>query len=226
MARKLKLHKKEKESIDDLEVYKKKATKLLKEHGIYLIILFIILAIIPLYFFVIKPNKEKKNLKASDEMFRANYYFEEGNYDKALKGDGSYKGFTEIINTYPNTKAAQLANFYIGIINMNKKEYESAISNFKKFNLKDYLLQARAYSLIGDAFSQQGKFKEALDYYMKAANEKPNKILSPKYLSKAAIVNLKLGNKKAAMECYKDIKKQYPKSIYAKEADKKIYALQ
>ncbi len=226
MAKKIKLHKKEKKKINNIEIYKEDIKKLFNKYIIHLIILIIIISIIPIYFFIIKPNQQKKDLKANKEIYKAEYFFKEENYDKALKGDSTYKGFNEIIEQYPNTKTAQRANFYVGIIHMKRKEYEAAIINLKKFKIDDFLLKARALCLIGDAYSQQGKFREALEYYLKAAKEKPNKIFSPKYLSKAAIVYLKLNDKKGAIDCYKQIIKLYPDSIQAHDAKKKIYALE
>ncbi len=198
---------------------------LLKKHIPTLSIIIFIIIALPVYFFLIKPRKEHYDEKISGKMYKAVYFFENNEYDKALNGWRRHKGFKNILNTYKKTKIGQLASFYIGIICMHNKQYNQAIEHFKKFKIKDIILMPKALSLTGDAYSQQGNFKEALANYLKAAEYASSEIFTPKYLLKAANVSIKLENNKEAAKCYEKILKSYKKSKEANIAKKKLYAL-
>ena len=56
-----------------------------------------------------------RELKANDELFMAQRYFEMDSLDLALNGDGQNAGMLEVISNYGSTKAGNLANYYAGI---------------------------------------------------------------------------------------------------------------
>lgn len=105
-----------------------------------------------------------KNLKAQD-VFQAIYHFEAGGFDKALKGDGLHKGFLEVIKQYSNTATANLTCFYVGVAYMQQKEYDQARFLKKRFKARDYILQALAWCVVGDAYSEQKIYKQYAIYY-------------------------------------------------------------
>ncbi|MCT4696924.1 MAG: tetratricopeptide repeat protein [Candidatus Cardinium sp.] len=156
--------------------------------------------------------REAKNLKAQDAIFQATYYFEAGDFDKALKGNADHRGFLDVIKAYPYTTTANLACFYAGVAYMHQKEYDQALFFLKKFKAKDFILQARAWCVMGDAYSEQKKHKEAAIYYMKAAHYKANSVYTPGYLVKAAIAFEADAQYKNAYRCYQEIIAQYPTS--------------
>jgi tetratricopeptide (TPR) repeat protein len=153
-----------------------------------------------------------RNQEAQNEMFQAVYYFEADSLDKALNGDGNNLGFLEIIEDYSFTKAANLANYYAGASYLKKGEYISAVDHLNEFSADDLLIQARAYSLIGDAYVQMENLDEALKYYNKAANYKPNEYITPMYLIKAAVVYEAQNDYKSALKCYDTIVDKYVNS--------------
>lgn len=138
-------------------------------------------------YFIYTYIKSQQEAEAQEQMFAAVYYFEADSLKKALKGDGNYPGFEEIINDYPLSKAANLAHFYAGTIYLKQGQFNKAIEELKSFSSGDLLIQARAYSLIGDAYMEQNKLGEAITYYQKASNYKPNKQFTPAYLLKLAL---------------------------------------
>lgn len=167
-------------------------------------------------------QQEKQNTVAQNEMFQAVYQFEAGNYDKALQGEESYGGFLDIIKNYRFTKAANLAHFYTGVSYMHQANYPEAIRYLKGFSAKDFLLQARAWSLIGDAWTEQKNYRQAIKYYVKAAKYKPNEVYSPIYWTKAAVVYEAQADYKNAFKCYQTIVKSYPKALLYQEATKQM----
>ncbi|MGI2298452.1 tetratricopeptide repeat protein [Candidatus Cardinium hertigii] len=158
--------------------------------------------------------REAKNVKAQDDIFQAIYHFEAGDFDKALKGEGGHKGFVEVIEQYPYTKTANIACFYAGISYMHQKEYDKARSFLSRFKGKDYILQGRSWSVIGDAYSEQKNYKQAAAYYLKAARYRPNSTYTPRYLGKAAIAFEADGQYENGYRCYREIVEKYPTSLY------------
>jgi TolA-binding protein len=67
---------------------------------------------------------------------------------------------------------------------------------------------------------EEQKFEEAVEYYLKAANYKPNKYFSPSYLLKAALAYEKLNNNDKAKETYEKIITDFSDSAEVGEAKK------
>lgn len=149
--------------------------------------------------------KSSQDAEAQREMFQAVYYFEADSLTLALNGDGNNLGFIDIIEEYKFSDAANLAHFYAGVSYLKQGKYDAAILYLEDFSSNDLLVQARAYSLIGDAYMEQQNFEEAVSYYNKAANYKPNKYYSPAYLMKAALAYEKLNQNDKAKEAYSKI---------------------
>lgn len=162
-----------------------------------------------------------KNADAQNEIFQAQYWFEADSLDLALNGDGNDFGFLEIIEEYGSTKAANLAHFYTGVIYLKKGEFDNAIEHLQDFNADDFLIQARAYSLIGDAFMEKGEYNEAVTNYAKAASYEENESFSPMYLLKEALAQEKLSDFAGAVKSYDKIINDFPKSGEFQEANKR-----
>lgn len=113
-----------------------------------------------------------------------------------------------------------LADLYLGITLLKQGKYDNAIEKLKNFSSGDLLVQARAYSLIGDAYSEKKSYSEAIEYYTKAADYKSNKFFSPGYLLKLA--NAYEANKqtKEALDTYTAITEKYPEAAEAIPAKK------
>lgn len=139
---------------------------------LYLIIGLLIVSIGSIGFF--KRYQHRQNVIAQSAMFQAAYYFEEGQFEPALLGDGEHMGMLDITQKYRWTAAANLAHFYVGVICMHRQAYKEAIWHLDRFRAKDFLLQARAWALLGDAYAEQQMYTKAIKYYLKAAKYKPN----------------------------------------------------
>jgi len=158
-------------------------------------------------------NTQQQNEKAQAEMFQAVYFFEQDSVDFALNGDGINKGFLTIIEDYPRTDAANLSHFYTGSIYLSQKKFEDALTYLEEFSSDDYLVQAKAYSLIGDANLELGKTEEAIAQYTKAARTNENKFMSPKYLAKLAVAQEEAGKVEDAIKTYTEIEEKYYESF-------------
>jgi TolA-binding protein len=171
-------------------------------------------------YFGFQYYKTTQNEDAQREMFQAIYYFESDSLDQALKGDGNNLGFLDIIDEYGVTDAANLAHYYTGAIYLKQGKFNEARTHLEDFKSKDLLIQARAYSLIGDTYMEENNYEEAAEFYNKAANYKPNKFFSPTYLMKEALAYEK-GNKiSEAKEAYDKIITLYWDSSESQKAKK------
>jgi TolA-binding protein len=153
--------------------------------------------------------------QAQREMFQAVRYFEKyidtghDSLNIAMKGDGNNLGFEDIINDYGMTKAGNLANFYAGAISLKQGKFELARLYLEDFSSSDLLVQARAYSLIGDCYMELKDFSNAAKFYNKAASYNPNKFFSPTYLMKEALAYEKLNQNDNAIKVYQKIVDEY-----------------
>src|ERR1700748_3981817 len=59
-----------------------------------------------------KPNEEK----AANALFSAERWFEVDSLNYTLNGDGQHKGVLDVIKKYDGTKAANLAEYYAGML--------------------------------------------------------------------------------------------------------------
>ncbi len=160
--------------------------------------------------------------EAAELIWKAEYYFEIDSLDLALYGDGNYFGLLEIVDNYGLTKFGTLANYYIGMIYIQKGEYELAIEHLKKGKPKDEITGSIAIGAIGDCYVELGDYDKALSQFNKAAKNSKNQFTAPIYMKKAAIVHEELGDYRKALSLYRSIKKDYPNSAEANTIDKYI----
>ena len=159
---------------------------------------------------------------AQAEVFAAEQYFEKDSFNLALNGDGNYLGFLGVIDNYGPSRTGNLAYYYAGICYLNLGEYETALDYLKRYSIKDEMLGSVTYGAIGDCYVQLNNFEEGVNYYIKAAKYEENDFSTPVYLMKAGLVYEELGKMDKALEVYKQIKKDYPKSSEAREVEKHI----
>jgi tetratricopeptide (TPR) repeat protein len=167
--------------------------------------------------FVSKPNEEK----AVDMMFKAEDYYRKDSIQKALNGDGINKGFAAVVKEYGSTDAGNLAKFYAGDCALRSGDFNGAVSYLKDFSTSAKQIQARAYKLIGDAYSELGKTEDAISNYKKAAGHFTEDLHnSAEYLLFAAVLADKSGKTNEAIELYKEIKEKFPNTQAYNESDK------
>lgn len=177
-------------------------------------------------FFGYRYYKNNQNEAAQEEMFQAVFYFESDSLSRALNGDGNNYGFLEIIDEYGGTDASNLAHYYAGVIYLKQGEYEEAITHLNDFSASDLLVQAKAYSLIGDAYMELEQYGKAAEQYQKAADYKPNPFFTPQYLIKAALAQEANNNLAAAAQSYQRIIDEFPTANEFQEAQKQHARLQ
>jgi tetratricopeptide (TPR) repeat protein len=157
---------------------------------------------------------------AQKELVSAVFNFEKDSLNAALLGDNFTIGFEKIAQDYSSTKAGNLARFYLGIIYLKENKFEQAIEALNKFSSSDYILQARAYCLLGDVYSEKGDDEKAINFYKKAAYHKLNEEFSPQYLIKLGLTYERKGDKASAAKAYQEILDNFPRCVEVNDAKK------
>ncbi|GGA83543.1 tetratricopeptide repeat protein [Puia dinghuensis] len=169
---------------------------------------------------------EPKEKQATEAMFRAEEYYREDSTRLALNGDAINAGFLKVISRYGGTKAANLAAFYAGSCYMKLGDFNNAVKYLKDFSTPVKQVQERAYGLLGDAYSEQGKKEEAADQYKKAGTYfEKDELLSPEYLFRSGYLYESMGKTQDAIAMYKLIKDKYPNTPRGAEIDKYLARL-
>jgi predicted negative regulator of RcsB-dependent stress response len=162
--------------------------------------------------------RNQQDSKAQAIMFRAVNNWEADSLSKAIKGDGKAPGLTTVANEYGSTKAGNLANFYAGVASLKQGKFKEALDFLEDFSSGDYLVQSRAYSLMGDAQLELNKPKEAADLYAKAADHNANEFFSPGYLLKEGTARELAKDDEGAVKAYDRIITDYPTAQEVAEA--------
>lgn len=167
-----------------------------------------------------KNYREKREKAAEEAIWPAESYLREESYDLALEGGRGNIGLLEIVEKYKNTKAGNLAHFYIATIYLKKKNYKETIRCLNSFDQEKSFLQPRIWCLLGGIYSDQKNYKKALSYYLKAVEHMPNEFSTPEYLLKAGFTYEKLAQYKKAEECFERIYTCFPKCAQSATAMK------
>ena len=179
-------------------------------------VLVVALCILAYNRFYLQPKKAQ----ATDQMVRAEQWFQAGEYELALNGDENDLGFADILKQY-GSKAGEAIYLYTGICQLQTGAYEDAISTLKKYDGEDAILLSRAQACIGDAYVELEDYGKAVSYYEKAAATVDNAFAAA-YLLKAGIAAEANGDAKKALSFYQTIKDQYGNAPEAMEIDKYI----
>jgi tetratricopeptide (TPR) repeat protein len=181
-----------------------------------------IVAMVLVYIGYQKLYLAPREVTATNQMYMAQDYFSKKEWDKAINGDAGYPGFAKIIDQYSNTKAANLAYYYLGIADLNKGLFQKAIDNLTNYRGDDNMLASEALGGTADAYVELKDYDKAVTYFKKASDRANNKFLTPVYLKKLGLVYETKNDYQSADDAYKRIKSEYPESPQAQNIDEYI----
>ncbi len=164
----------------------------------------------------LKPREEK----AQTLLALGQNYFANGEWDKALNGDGNtFPGYVKIANDYSFTDAANLAQLYAGLCHANKGEVKEAIVALEAFSPEsDVTVSPTAVAALANCYAADGQLDKAVATFQKAADMADNVALSPVFLIEAGKL---LENQKKydeALKIYNEVKNKYPNCAQATPA--------
>lgn len=175
------------------------------------------------YFAYVNLYQNPRQDEAVEQMFQAQFQFEQDSFALALSNPGGgYGGFLDIIDNYGGTPAANMAKYYAGICYLNLGQYDSAVEYLESYKAKGDVTPIMKFGALGDAYSELGDMDKAAAMYKKAANYEDNDVLTPYYLKKLGMLLEHENDMEGALKAYKEIKKKYPTSPDASNIDKFI----
>jgi tetratricopeptide (TPR) repeat protein len=211
---------KEEVVLDVQEAYSRTERYIEENKRSLLIIIGAIVAVIAGFFAWKKLYVEPLETEAQGQMFMAQQYFEKDSLNKAINGDGNYKGFKYITEEYGLTKSANLAHYYLGVSYLRLGKFNEAIASLNEFETDDAILGPVAVGATGDAYMEMDKKEEAAEHYLKAAKLSPNKFTTPIYLMKAGMAYEEMKKYDNAVKVYEQVKLDYSESTEGREIEK------
>jgi len=204
------------------EAFSKTEQFIEKNQKIILIVVGALIVVVLGYFGFKRLYLAPREKDAQTQMFMAEKYFEMDSLNKALKGDGNYLGFLNIIDDYKFTKSANLSHYYAGICYLKKGEFQNAIDQLSDFSSGDELVGPMAIGALGDAYMEMNNTDKAIGYYLKAADKRKNDLTSPVFLMKAGMAYELEGKNAEALKTYTRIKTEFARTNEGREVDKYI----
>jgi tetratricopeptide (TPR) repeat protein len=182
------------------------------------------LAVLVIAVIVYTNNIRANNEKATVEVGKVMKYYDQGNYELAIHGNPAenIRGLQAIVDDYGNTSAGEFAKLYLANSYFFLKNYAKALGYYEDVDLDDPLLMASTYAGAAACLEAQGNYEEAARYYEKAAAQKTIESLIAENLHHAAMNYGMAGKKEKAIELFKRLKKQFPTSLYAADAERSI----
>lgn len=182
------------------------------------------------------PNEKKANdlIFPAEKMFgtmSTTSSFNKDTVNMVLNGDkaNGVTGLLKIASSYGGTKSGNRAQFMIGSIYLQLKQFDKAIKYLKEFDANGAdQVQSKAYTLLGHAYAEQKKTDDALDYYEKAGNISG---LDDGMASEALFIAGRyaeaMGKTKEATEIFQRLKDKYPASqrVGSGDVDKYLFSL-
>lgn len=199
--------------------YEKHKAPILYGSGAVLAVLIIALLV---HQFYITP----RNRRADESIAMAQQLFSDGEYDKALNGQGDTLGFLAVADKFGSTDAGNLAHLYAAKCYAESEKYQEAIDELKKFSAcGDAMVSPATIGMEGNLYAELGDNEKAVALLVKAADKADNNTLSPVFLMQAGQIYEALGQNDKALDCYKQIKAKYQNSMQYSEVDKYIERL-
>jgi len=185
-------------------------------------VLAIIIACLLIHQFYIVPH----NNNANESIFKAEQMYQNGNYEKALNGDGETLGFLAVADQYGCTKAGNLARLYAAMCYAQTEKYQEAVDMLENYDgCGDAMVSPAAIGMLGNCYAELGQNDKAASYLFKAAEKADNNTLSPIFLIQAGQLFEVLGQNDKALNCYETVKRKYKQSMQYNEIDKYIERL-
>lgn len=162
---------------------------------------------------------ESQNNAAENEIYAAQFLFDEGDYEQALEG------FEAVIDQFGGTNAGNLAKAYAGLCQKNLGNIDAAISRLESYSGNDNVIAPAILCALGDCYVAAGKNVEAAKVFEKAAKAANNAEFTPLYLKKAALAYKAAGDNASALAAFQNIRDNWFETSLGQNADKYIESL-
>jgi TolA-binding protein len=176
---------------------------------------------------VFMKNRADSNEKALAQLGGVYQIYDAGQYQLAIDGvpEKNIPGLKSIVENYGNSAGGDLARFYLANAYFNAGNVDEALKHFEDCSPSDDLLQVSRLSGIAACLEAKGDHGNAAENFEKAATRYAKDVTAAENLNNAARNYGQAGEKEKAIELYKRIKKNYPTTTFAREADRFITQL-
>lgn len=174
-------------------------------------------------------NRKAGNEKAQLEFAKVFAIYDQGSTDKAQytaaingKPEQGIIGLKAIVENYGSTEAGEVARFYLANACLATGQTDEALKHYEDFSGSDPLLKASAIAGAGACYEAKKEYPKAASQFEKAASVLATGPNAAEYLNSAARCYGMAGEKEKAVALLKQLKKDFPQSPYAREADRFI----
>ena len=126
---------------------------------------------------------EPKQMNASIALSGSEQYMLQGQYDKALAGDGQGSiGLEATINQFGSTDAGNLAQLYAGIAYYNEGKYEQAVKALESFSdCGDNVISPAAIAALGNCYACLKQNDKAVAILKRVCEESPSSLMTQRF---------------------------------------------
>ena len=157
--------------------------------------------------------------EAQERLAESVALFESGQYEQALKSEGTRVGLTDIVARYGRTDAGNLARYYAAQALYETKKYDEAARYFADFDGDGTVLGPAAEAGRAAVLENQNKPAEAADAYVRAAEAAQSELFTPMYLLSAARAYLAADRPSDARTVLDRIQADYPEAPEAQDLE-------
>jgi predicted negative regulator of RcsB-dependent stress response len=145
--------------------------------------------------------------------------------DEAARSQDALQKFVKVADKYPGTNPGKLARYYAAICLEDLERQNQALEELKKISgSSDKELAAMAQYQMAVIYARTGKTDDAVKTFRAVADKQSALVPRPLVLLELAGV-LRTSNPKEAASLYQQIKKEFPDSAIADQADRGLDAL-
>jgi tetratricopeptide (TPR) repeat protein len=199
------------------------------EHKKYVSYGFTALVLIIIGIVVFINNRHANDEKASVELGKVFGIYDAGStdinqYKVAINGqpERNIMGLKAIVENYGGSESGEIARLYLANAYRYTGRYDEAIKEYENFSGGSNFVKTSVHAGLAGAYEAKNEFDKAASEYERAAGMSKEPYTIPEYLNAAARCYGLAGDKDKAITLLKRLKKEYPTSTYAREADRYI----
>jgi len=145
--------------------------------------------------------------------------------DEPTRVQDALQKFSKVADKYPSTNPGKLARYYSALCLEDLERHNQALEELKKISgISDKELAAMAQYQMAIIYARTGRSEEAIKTFRALADKKSALVPRPLVLLELAGL-LRNSNPKEAVSIYQQIKKDFPDTPIADQADRGLDSL-